>query len=495
MTVWSRPVVSWPASSWLFGILPLSTLSCARRFLRVVLSAFLGVVFLVGAGQSGAAQSSPQAGPYERTYRQSKSAVEKALKELQPSMRGRLPVLEGFALPGNHPLDQYQRAYYQSSVQVSPAESGGLVVRVNTKLTAWHTDSIPSHSGYQLLTSNGRLESDLLDQLTDLLGSSSGATNSGVSSSGNSNESVPATAPPSTAAATKQPATAEKGVADQRDAEPIISAPMPQLAETEHTFSSSPVQGLSGQQLAETKNSQSKAADQAAASLQTEAASLEEVLKNQAHPKNLVAIKKTGTPVVASPSLNAQTLFLATAHDEFEMLDFNADWVHVRISGLSRGWIWRTSLEMPEGFSDVPLVGTKGAAVAADLFLVKREETAPFPGDWEPLRGKSVKIVSVQKVQEDEKNSGASAKLEYAKSLLDKNYAELAAKSQELAGVVLIFDSVDGGMIAITLPTVQQWKAGKLTDAALWHRCYFDPPETFNISSPAGNVSSPAGVH
>jgi len=97
-----------------------------------------------------------------------------------------------------------------------------------------------------------------------------------------------------------------------------------------------------------------------------------------------------------------------------------------------------------------------------------------------------VKIVSVQKVQEDEKNSGAPAKLEYAKSLLDKNYAELAAKSQELAGVVLIFDSVDGGMIAITLPTVQQWKAGKLTDAALWHRCYFDPPETFSVSSPAG---------
>ncbi len=263
---------------------------------------------------------------------------------------------------------------------------------------------------------------------------------------------------------------------------------MPQLPEIKRTFSSSSSlgPGLSGQQLAETKNSKNKPADQAAAELQAEAASLEEALKNQAHPKNLVAIKKTGTPVVASPSLTAKTLFLASAHDEFEMLDFNADWVHVRISGLSRGWVWRTSLEMPDGFSDVPLVGTKAAPIAADLFLVTREETAPFPGDWEPLRGKNVKIVSVQKVQEDEKNSGAPAKLEYAKSLLDKNYAELAAKSQELAGVVLMFDSVDGGMIAITMPTVQQWKAGKLTDAALWHRCYFDPPETFNVSSPAG---------
>jgi len=262
---------------------------------------------------------------------------------------------------------------------------------------------------------------------------------------------------------------------------------MPQSSETGHTFLPPLAPGLSGQQLADSKNSL-KPSDQSQtqARLQAEAASLEEVLKNQAHPKNLVAIKKSGTPVVASPSLSAKTLFLASAHDEFEMLDFNADWVHVRISGLSRGWIWRTSLEMPEGFSDVPLVGAKATAVVADLFLVTREEVATFPGDWEPLRGKSVKIVSVQKAQEDEKNSGAPAKLEFAKSLLDKTYAELEKRSQELAGVVLMFDSVDGGMIAITLPTVQQWKAGKLTDAALWHRCYFDPPETFNVSSPVG---------
>ena len=89
--------------------------------------------------------------------------------------------------------------------------------------------------------------------------------------------------------------------------------------------------------------------------LQTEAESLEEILKNQAHPKNLVAVKKSGTPVVATASLNAKTLFLASAHDEFEMLDFNRDWVHVRISGLSRGWIWRNNLEMPESVPDSDL--------------------------------------------------------------------------------------------------------------------------------------------
>ena len=43
--------------------------------------------------------------------------------------------------------------------------------------------------------------------------------------------------------------------------------------------------------------------------------------------------------MVATPSLNAKAQFLASLHDEFELLDFDANWVHVRISGLSRGWI------------------------------------------------------------------------------------------------------------------------------------------------------------
>ena len=219
--------------------------------------------------------------------------------------------------------------------------------------------------------------------------------------------------------------------------------------------------------------------------LRAEASSLEDAIRNQSHPRNLVAIKKSGTPVVASPSLSGKTLFLADAQDEFEMLDFNADWVHVRISGLSRGWIWRTSLEMPEGIPDVP-PSVATAPTAADLFEVSREELAPFPGDWAPLRGKNVKIISVQKIREDEKGSGPGAKLEFAKSLLDRRYDELA-KSPDLAGLVLIFDSADGGMIAATVGTIRKWKAGGLTDAALWHQCYFDPPETFTISKADGS--------
>jgi hypothetical protein len=416
------------------------------RLTTVLLTSLL----LAATVQSGRAQVRP----YERTFHQPKSVVEKALKDLQPATSGRLPLLDGFALPGDHPLSRYQRAYYQSSVQVSATAAGESVVRVSTKVTAWYTDSTPSHSGYQLLISNGRLESDLLDQLTELL--------------------------------TSQPKVASSGErSGEHPQESAISAPAPQSqdksSETGSRFSSASPRDLSGSHLADARNAPAPAQT----SLQAEAASLEEVLKNQAHPKNLVAIKKSGTPVVATPSLTGKTLFMASARDEFEMLDFNADWVHVRISGLSRGWIWRTSLEMPEGISDVPLTAPRGTPVVADLFQVSREEAAPFPGDWEPLRGRNVKIISVQKIQENEENSGAQAKLEYAKALLDKTYAELAAKSQELYGVVMIFDSVDGGMIAATAATVRQWKAGRLSDAGLWHQCYFDPPETFTVSTPS----------
>jgi hypothetical protein len=213
------------------------------------------------------------------------------------------------------------------------------------------------------------------------------------------------------------------------------------------------------------------------ANVQEQIKNLEEILRNQAHPDNLVVVKQAGTAVVASPSLTAKTLFLASAHDEFEMLDFNADWVHVRVSGLSRGWIWRNNVEMPDGIPDTATrSGTGPKAAAEQLFHVTREETAPFPGDWEPLKGKRVKILSIEKVNESASDSGLIMRLEFAKAQIDKNYSELD-KSGTLAGIVLVFDSADGGMIAATLPAMQQWKAGALSDSAFWHQCFFDPPE------------------
>ena len=431
----------------------------ARAWFYILVCATLALV--------SAEFSHAQGNSHERTFPQSKPMVEKALRGIEASMAGHLPVLDGFAVRGDHSFDRYQRAFYQSTVQVIPTLAGGSLVRVSTKVTAWYADPSPSRSGYQLLTSNGRLEADLLDQLADVLAS-------GVS-----------------AAASNSPPTAAPSPVRQEAAEPTISAPMPRIPDTGSSISSAIGQRPTGQEPADSQPGPGKAAEAGSPDLQAEAQNLEEIVKNQAHPNNLVAVKKSGTPVVATPSLNAKTLFLASAHDEFEMLDFNADWVHVRISGLARGWIWRTSLEMPGSVPDVDMQ-TSGAPAptAADLFHVSREETAPFPGDWAPLRGKSVKIISVQKMDDGAKDAGSEVKLEFAKALLDKSYAELAKPPQAVAGVVLIFDSVDGGMIAATLASLEQWKAGALSDAALWHQCFFDPPETFDSSSSSRSSAS-----
>src|SRR5580658_559772 len=448
-----------------------------RRASFLALSAVALVFCCVKTGQA-------QANGFERSFPQSKPTVERALKEMQFATAGRLPVLDGFATSADHPLDRYERGYYQSKFQVTATSSGGSMVRVSVQVTAWYADPVPARSGYQLLTSNGRLEGDLLDQLADQLAAKAAQT--GASSPA----SAPAAMPPSPAqtspAPAKTPEAAEPTISapakTPEAAEPTISAPVPRLPDVGGGLSSLgrsvPDQVQGGPQ-----TGQKKLPPKDPNGLQAEADSLEEILKNQAHPKNLVAVKKSGTPVVATASLTAKTLFLASAHDEFEMLDFNRDWVHVRISGLSRGWIWRDNLEMPDGVPDSDLpTSAAPVPVAGELFHVTREETAPFPGDWEPLRGKTVQIVSVEKTAENAKDAGARLRLEFAKSVLDKDYAELAQNKQELAGIVLIFDSVDGGMIAATSGTLQQWKAGTLSDAALWHQCFFDPPETFSVS-------------
>jgi hypothetical protein len=472
---------------------------------------FAGIFVLAACCAQGQANSN------ERLFPQSKATVEQALKDLQVNLAGRLPVLEGFAKPGQYPLDRYQRGYFQATVQVFPAPAGGSLVRVSVKVTAWYKDPDAYHSGYRLLTSNGRLEADLLDQLGDKLASAStgGGASDTASSTASSNPaqfseterassepatSEPATSQPATPPTTStisEPKASERNSSEPTSSEPTTaepSAPAPRFPESDQTFPSSVSHGLAKQGLAKqglaehggaaagsgSTGSAPPPVPKTSSAVQAETESLEEVLKNQSHPKNLVAIKKSGTPVVDAASLTAKTLFLASMHDEFELLNFNADWVHVRISGLSRGWIWRNSVEMPQGIPDTDESISKQQAPVADLFHVTREETATFPGDWEPLRGKNVKIVTVQKIDDTVKDAGPKERLAYVKFLLEKNYAELSKKAAGLDGIVIIFDSADGGMIAATVPVLQQWKAGTLSDAALWHKSFFDPPETFD---------------
>jgi hypothetical protein len=89
----------------------------------------------------------------------------------------------------------------------------------------------------------------------------------------------------------------------------------------------------------------------------------------------------------------------------------------------------------------------------------------------------------VQKASDNATTSGPDAKLAFAKSLFDREYADLARASTSILGVVVIFDSEDGGMVAATVPALHQWKAGTLSDEAFLRRCFFDPPEAFGLGA------------
>jgi len=343
------------------------------------------ILFYLAVLTLSARPGDAQSAPVERAFAQSKPAVEKTIKQLQTSASGRLPVLDGFTLPDDRPWDRFQRGYYQCTIQVSSTPSGGALVRVSAKITAWYADPASAKSGYQVLASNGRLETDFLDRLEDALGGK---------------------APPLAASVPASPAPPRPRGKPEAPP-PTISAPMPNDGISTGSMASSkipPTSDASPFKLGNAATSdraaslatQKAVADKHMEELTKEAKGLEEILRNQAHPNNLVAVKKSGTPVLVSPVEGAKVLFLATAEDEFEILDLNANWVHVRISGLSRGWIRRSGLEVPGTFASDPKAANDSSLVNAEHFQVKNEQVASFPGTWEPLQGKTVKILTVQ---------------------------------------------------------------------------------------------------
>jgi hypothetical protein len=407
-----------------------------RLRLQRVAALFFVPVVVFSATQDSPAQNSRT----DRVFPQPVAVVQAALKKLPGGTSGRLPGLDGFVVPGAQSLSSYQRPYYHCDVQVTPAAGGKSLVKVTAKINAWF--SSPEHSGYEALESSGRIESDLLDRLQDALAATSASK----------------TAPP--AKLPDNPPALES-------ATPEINAPVPVLPD-HPALTIGPSQRQNSLQDKD---------------LQQEAKNLEEILRGQSHPTNLVAVKQNGTPVLQSPSLDAKILFLASAEDEFEVLEQNPGWVHVRISGLSRGWLRSSTVEIlndsqPRA-SNEPIATNvdkpaPGDAKSPAAFSVNSEEVGSFPGEWAPLKGKNVKIISIQQAPGTGRITSPQEKKQFAEGVFKKESPGLTA---DAAGLVLIFDAEDGGMLATTRSSLEQWARGTLTNAGFWKQCFLDPPE------------------
>jgi hypothetical protein len=405
---------------------------------------------LVGCCGVAAAQSKA----VERTVHASKADVEAALHSVQAYSGSKLPAIEGFVNAGEEPLDHFRQPYYQYSLKLTSVNPNETIVRVSAKITAWYAADDPSASGYRALPSNGRLESDLFDRIDEALRGKATAPSTAVASTGPSDSDSKA---PGAAASNEPPdsASAAKAAAE------------------------SPFRTSSGVSADASTRKAYVAPDKQIKQLKDEANTLQEILEHQSKPDDLAVVRETGTPVLAAASDKAKVLFLASAEDEFQVLKVEGDFVHVQMTGLSRGWVRRNELDLSNVSAQLigPIAAPPLTPAAGSPFQT-REETGTFPGDWAPLKGKRVKIVWVQAAG-DAKEGSPEKRTNFAKSMFRKSYPELA-KVSDLAGVVIVFDEADGGMAAATAASLQELNVGKLSEDAFWRQCWLDPPEAFH---------------
>ncbi len=414
-----------------------------------------------------------QNGDYQQTFPVSVAEAKAAVQTVNATSRGRLPTLEGFVQAGEEPIDRYDKGYYECTFQVSAAAGGGAVVRATAKVTAWYSDVDAARSGYRVLISNGRLESDALDRIAERL-----ALRPQSGSHGTTVTTTPASPSPKTAGSNTEPHAGDApvplrmgsaGAAIGAATKPPHVAPDPETT-------------LPAGMSAESVKAQQAANEKKSLELSGYIKNLEEIQRNQSHPTDLAAVKRSKTPVFAKPAENTQVLLNAEAQDEFPILGVDGTWVHVQISGLSRGWIRRAQLEMPSDFSATATSASEDHSAHDTIFKVANEQTIPFSGNWEPLKGKVVRIEWVQPAN-PAISTTKTEKLAFAKSVILKAYEKMHESTQPAQGIVVVFDSADGGQIEATLSSVEALASRALSDAGFWRQCSLDPRDSF-LESP-----------
>lgn len=388
-----------------------------------------------------------QTSPYARSFPKPKPEVEQALKDLQAYSGQKLPTLDGFVGPVSKPLDRYERGFYQFTIELLPGDNGATIVRLSAKITAWYADRDVSKSGYDVLPSNGRLELDFLDRLEEKL--------------------------------------TGKPVAPPANTSGNMQAPKPKL-----DLSGVPGGGLPAQPSATPKTPDEVAAlrnqrvmeERKVQQLTTQLQNLQEIQKNQAHPQNLVSVEKSGTPIYAKASSDSRVLFQAAVNDEFEFIDDDNGWIHIQISGDSRGYVRQSAVLLPELIASRMAKEEHGPEEKYTGFRIEHDEMGNFPSDWPGLKGKTVKIYTVQAVSQNAKETGPAIRLAYSLALFQKALKESTTVASKMEGVMVIFDAADGGIVAATLDDIQKVTAGSLTRDAFWKQSYLDPIEAFQAT-------------
>jgi hypothetical protein len=453
-----------------------TSLFAARSMFSVLMSLMFWSLLLPGG------HARAQTPVYQRTIHRSVAEVQTFLQTLRPEAGGRLPTLEGFVQQDDQPLEHFGRGYFECTFEAVPAVGGGTMVQATAKITAWYTDPMPARSGYRVLVSNGRLENDFLDRIEEALiatGKSPSATAQKPSAI------APAAGAPSGPSANTdglQPPDRPKPAAIGSRESSSLDSSLPGPAPATLRLAPTPAMSLPAGESLESARVRRQAYEKQAVELTAYVKNMEEIQRNQSRPADLVAVKSAKAPIFAKPVADSQILFAAVTQDEFQLLGVEGAWAHVQISGPARGWIRRAQLEMPAGYA--PPTGNADAdpPLRAAIFRVSKEETSSFNGAWEPLKGKTVRIDWVEPVNPSSPSS-AKEKLAFAMSVFLHGYENLNAAHQSTEGIVIVFDSADGGQIASAMSSVKGLAEGTVSERAFWRQCSLDPPESFQGSA------------
>jgi hypothetical protein len=444
----------------------------AAPHLGTLLLAFAFIAALAGA----------QAAPYERTFARPATDVERVVRNLRPSSSGRLPTVDGFVEASDLPTDRYERGYYECTFQVVATPAGGASVRASAKITAWYNDPTPGRSGYRVLVSNGHIENDFLDQIQETLGPGSVPKPSGSAMAPPAVKSNVAPAPPVGSGGLRPQLRLDPAPLDARESTSNKNAVARDLAAAPGQPEEAAAPPLPSGESVESLKLQRAAVEKRAQELSADIKNFEEILHNQVRPADLASVKKAGTHVLSKPAEGSPLLFSADAEDEFQVLELQGAWVHVQISGSSRGWIRRTQLDLPAEYRDSAADAGDAAPAATNLFNISKDETTAFGGKWAPLAGKKVHVIWLEPALPNA-TSTAREKLTMARALFEKTYRELKSPAPAVDGVVIVFDAADGGQIAATIASIKELVDGSLAPAEFWRQCSLDPPESFQDSA------------
>jgi hypothetical protein len=456
---------------------PGGTDTVKKTFRAVANFGTLLLAFIIVAALAGA-----QAVPYERTFTSTATDVERVVRNLRPSSSGRLPTVDGFVEASDLPTDRYERGYYECSFQVVATPAAGATVRASAKITAWYNDPTPGRSGYRVLVSNGHIENDFLDQIQEALGPASVPKSTGSATAAPAIKSNVAAAPPVSSGGLRPQVRLNPAPLDAEESTSNKSAVARDFAAAPRQPEEAATPPLSSGESVESLKLQRAAVEKRAQELSTDIKNFEDILHNQVRPADLATVKKAGTHVLSKPAEGSPVLFSADAEDEFQVLELQGAWVHVQISGSSRGWIRRTQLDLPAEYRDSAADSSDAAPAIANLFNISKDETTTFGGKWAPLAGKKVHVIWLEPASPNA-TSTATEKLTMARALFEKTYRELKSSTPAVDGVVIVFDSADGGQIAATIASIKGLVDGSFAPAEFWRQCSLDPPESFQDSA------------